>query len=461
MTQPTLRTESLFQLTWPIYLQQMTQSLVLLADFWFFSRLSDTVAAAVGQLLPIVWIGTFVIPVFAGTGVTVASQFMGARQLGKVVPTYMTNLSLTVAMGALFAAGIRYFAGDVGRWMGMGPELSGIGETYLAAFSPYFVFLGILVGYAAVLSSRGLTHWLMYGTLLVASMNIALASVFVFGLHWGVRGIALASVASVAVAAALLVWLVHGRLGVRFYLKGARRDMLSVLRPILRIGVSNALEPFSYSVQQTVLSTLIIALGVGSMAANNYAARPQMFQITFSVALALGSQILMGHWMGAGRFDDVDRLYWKAIRRATVVAFLCALGLWAASDTVLGIFTADPAIKRLGRTLLLIAVFYEPARAVNIIGGFSLKAVGDARFPLVVGILFIWGILPAVFLINRTWHMTLAGFWLCFAADEIIRAFVNLWRWRTGRWKAMGITGSDGGDAASAAISSESLVTQP
>ncbi|HTO02684.1 MAG TPA: MATE family efflux transporter, partial [Opitutus sp.] len=215
---------------------------------------------------------------------------------------------------------------------------------------------------------------------------------------------------------------------------------IGVLRPMLRIGIPNALEPFSYSVQQIILSKMIIGLGVVSMAANSYSGRAQMFQITFAVSLALGCQILMAHWMGAGRFVDVDRLYWRMIRWGTFVAAVYACTLWILGDWVLGIFTTDPAVKRLGQTLLLIAAVFEPARAVNIIGGFGLKTVGDARFPMVVAIIFIWGILPVVWIVDHFWQLTLVGFWLFFAVDEIIRAGINLWRWRTGKWKHMGIT---------------------
>jgi Na+-driven multidrug efflux pump len=275
----------------------------------------------------------------------------------------------------------------------------------------------------------------------VTILNLLLASLFVLGCHWGVRVIVTASVISVTTAMFLSVWLVHGQLGVRFYLRHALRDMLGVLRPMLQLGIPNALEPFSYSVQQIILSKLIIGLGLVAMVANNYAARAQMFQITFSVALALGGQILLAHMTGARRFEDVNRQYWKAIRLGALVAGCYAALLWFFSDAVLGIFTDDPAVKHLGRTLLAIAAFYEPARSVNIVGGFGLKTVGDARFPVVIAMIFIWGILPVVWAVNHYWSLTLVGFWLFFAADEIIRAGINLWRWRTGRWKSMGITG--------------------
>jgi putative MATE family efflux protein len=458
MDEPAIRTESLLKLTWPIYLQQTTHTVVFLVDFWFFSHLSDRIAGTVGQLLPIFWLGAFVIPVFAGTGVAVASQYMGAKKFEKVVPVYMMNLCLTGSMGFVFAALLWLFSPDIGRWMGMDAALNAIATAYLGTISAYFVFMGILVSYAAVLSSRGMTHWLMYVAVTVASLNVALASLFVLVLHRGVRGVVLASVISVAIATCLAVWLVHFRLKVRFYARNAVADMLGVLRPMLRIGVSNALEPFSYCVQQIIVSAMIIALGVVSMAANSYSSRAQMLQITFSVSLALGCQILMGHWMGARRFDDVDRLFWKAIKRGTCVACAYALLVWMLSDLALGVFTHDPAVLRLGKTLLLVSVFLEPARAVNIIAGFTLKTVGDARFPLVVAIVFIWGILPVVIFINHTWGMGLLGFWICFAADEIIRAGINLWRWRTGRWRTMGIT--EAGATASAALG-DAIIIEP
>ena len=438
MSHSSLRTENLLHLTWPIFLQHLTHSIVILVDLWFFSRLSDQIAGTVGQLLPIIWLGTFVIPVFAGTGVSVASQYMGAKQSHKVVPTYMMNLLFTATMGLVFGALMAWFAPDIGRWMGLDPSLNAIGSTYLSAMSGYFIPLGIMVAYNAVLSSRGMTHWLMYNAVIVTVLNLALASLFVLGFGWGIRGIVTASVISITVAMAVSVWLVHVRLGVHFYLRGAWRDMRGVLRPMIRIGLPNALEPFSYSVQQIILSKMIIGLGIVAMAANSYAARAQMFQITFAVSLALGCQILMAHWMGSRRFADVDRLFWRMIRWGMLVAAIYAGALWLLSDWVLGIFTTDPAVLRLGGALLLIAAFFEPARAVNIVGGFSLKTVGDARVPLIIAVIFIWGILPVVYVVNHLWQLSLVGFWLFFAVDEIIRAGINLWRWRTGKWRRMG-----------------------
>jgi putative MATE family efflux protein len=438
MTAPRLRTENIFKLSWPIFVQNATHSVVVIVDFLFFSYLGDEVAGTIGQLLPVIWLGVFVIPVFAGTGVSVASQYMGAGRHDKVVPAYMMNLFFTVGMAWSYALGLVLFADDIGRWLGMDASLNAIATAYLGTMTGYFVFLGILVAYNAVLSSRGMTHWLMYSAFMVGGINLALDTLFVFGFGWGVRGVVAASIVGCAAATALAIWLVHGKLAVRFYLRGAWRDMRGVLQPMLRIGIPNAIEPASYSLQQTFLSSMIVSMGVVSMAANSYSGRAQMFQITFAVALALGGQILMAHWMGAGRHDDVDRVFRKALRVAMLVALVYAGVAWVFSDVVLGFFTQDPEVLALGRQLLLVAVFLEPARAVNIIGGFSLRTVGDSRFPMIVAVIFIWGILPVIHFVDALWGLSLVGMWVCFAADEILRAGINLWRWRSRKWTKMG-----------------------
>ena len=53
------------------------------------------------------------------------------------------------------------------------------------------------------------------------------------------------------------------------------------------------------------------------------------------------------------------------------------LGPW-----VLRLFTDDPQIVSLGRTLILLGLLLEPGRSFNLIIINALRASGDSRFPL-------------------------------------------------------------------------------
>jgi Na+-driven multidrug efflux pump len=132
MSAHTLRTDSLFKLSWPVFLHNMTNTVVFFVDFLFFSYLSDEIAGTIGQMLPIVWMGAFVIPVFAGTGVSVASQYMGANQHDKVVPAYMMNLFFTLLMGIVYGSAMWFLAPDIGRRMGMAPHLNAISAEFFS-----------------------------------------------------------------------------------------------------------------------------------------------------------------------------------------------------------------------------------------------------------------------------------------------------------------------------------------
>jgi Na+-driven multidrug efflux pump len=76
----------------------------------------------------------------------------------------------------------------------------------------------------------------------------------------------------------------------------------------------------------------------------------------------------------------------------------------------------------------------EPIRSINILGGVALKTVGDGRFSVVMGLIFMWGLVPVLF-VTVALGGGIVAVWMCLLADETIRALVNLWRWKSGRWE--------------------------
>ena len=439
----TLRTENMFRLSWPIFLQHATGSVVLFVDFVFLSYLSDEIAGIVGQILPVTWLGSFIIPVFAGTGISVASQFMGARRYEKVIPTYMMNLALSCFLGLFVAMSMFLLRSKIGEWMGLNAEQNVVSSLYLGCMSLYFVVMAVMAAYNAVLSSRGLTQWIMVVSLISGVSNIALNTWFVFGLGWGIVGIVGSTVIATSLSMVVGILLVHGKLGIRFYLNGALADMWSVMRPMMRVGIPNVVEPTSYACQQIILSTFVISMGVQAMASNAFAGRLHMPHIVLCFSLASAAQILMAHWMGAGRTESINRLFWRILGISTGTALIYMTLIWANAYDILRIFTEDTEIRATCKQLLLISLITEPSRMVNILSGHCLRSVGDTRYPMVVGLIFIWGILPVIFAIDRTWTLTIVGMWACFAADEFVRALINLQRWYSGKWRSMSLVEPD------------------
>ena len=60
------------------------------------------------------------------------------------------------------------------------------------------------------------------------------------------------------------------------------------------------------------------------------------------------------------------------------------------ASVVLSVFTTDPEILSLAHNVLLVEIFLELGRAVNIVMVSCLQAAGDIRTPMLVGIFGMW-----------------------------------------------------------------------
>jgi len=442
----------LLGLAWPIFVEQVTGGLVVATGTWFLSRISDVAAASVGSLGSVLMLGYFVLPQLSYAGTAVASQYMGAGRHESVVPTWICNLLISAGMGLVLAVALLLCAPYVGGWLGMNETEAAFAGQFLGVVAGNFVLVGARGAYASVLASRTLTRWTMAVAVVTNSLNVALNALFMSGVlgDLGVRGVALATVLSYLVGLGLLVWLVHVRLGVSFRIPRARERVRAQLGPILRIGVPAVLEPFSYTVQAFVVAVLIIALGVQAMAANTYMQRLIFLDMSVTWSLTAAGQIVMSHLLGAGRREEVRRTYWRVLTISAAFAFANMAVFLLLHRQVLGIFTADATIQRLGLWLLVISLFTEPIRAANILGGVALKTVGDGRFSLVVGVVFMWGVIPVIMASNALgWGLT--GLYLVLLLDETIRAVINVVRWARGSWEGKAVIRPAGGGAAAAA----------
>lgn len=106
------------------------------------------------------------------------------------------------------------------------------------------------------------------------------------------------------------------------------------------------------------------------------------------------------------------------------------------SDLVFGVFTQSEMVLETIRDILLIDVFLELGRAVNIMMIRALLSAGDTAYPLYCALVSMWGVgVMLSFLLGRGLGLGMAGVWIGMAADEWCRALAFLLRWKSGKWK--------------------------
>lgn len=87
-------------------------------------------------------------------------------------------------------------------------------------------------------------------------------------------------------------------------------------------------------------------------------------------------------------------------------------------------------------SVLRIGVLLEPGRVFNIVVINALRATGDARFPLLVGLCSMWCVwLPLAWWLGLELGFGLPGIWLAMCTDEWLRGILMHRRWKLRRWQ--------------------------
>lgn len=161
-----------------------------------------------------------------------------------------------------------------------------------------------------------------------------------------------------------------------------------------------------------------------------------MLCYVYTIALANASQVIVGFLMGAKRQNEVTNRVWKSMSLAIVISVGLATFFYMTSDTILSVFTTDSEILSLAHDVLLVEIFLELGRAVNIVMVGCLQAAGDIRTPTLVGVLGMWlCAVPLSYLFGIYWDWGLVGIWIAMALDEILRGLLFIYRWQSGKWK--------------------------
>jgi Na+-driven multidrug efflux pump len=145
--------------------------------------------------------------------------------------------------------------------------------------------------------------------------------------------------------------------------------------------------------------------------------------------------------VGAGKKEEAYRTCLKSLRVALLIVFCMSIVIFTFSKNLLALFTEDQSIIDLGNKLLLLSIFLEPGRVFNVVIINSLRAAGDVKFPVIMGVFSMWGVAVLLsFLLGIKFSLGLLGVWIALGCDEWCRGLAMLFRWRSRAWQNMSLT---------------------
>ena len=84
-----------------------------------------------------------------------------------------------------------------------------------------------------------------------------------------------------------------------------------------------------------------------------------MLSYIYGSAIAQATQIIVGYLMGARKVEETDRRVNATLRAAMLVSFVISLLLFLLCEPLFGLFTSDPQVLSMCRTIMGIEILLD------------------------------------------------------------------------------------------------------
>ena len=419
----------------PILLGTFFQQMYNTVDTIIVGRFVGTQAlAAVGSTSSLVnLINGFFIGLSAGASVVI-SQFYGANDPDGVKQSMGTGAVLSVILGILAVA--------IG--VGGSPSLLRLIKTPESCLDDaitystlYFCGAAATVIYnmgSGILRAMGDSKRPLYFLIATCISNIVLDLLLVVVLKLGIAGAALATVLAQIISAVLVV-IALSRLpeDIRLDLFHIRVDVL-LLKRILLIGLPAGLQFITFDLSNLLVQSGINSFGEVTTAA--WAAFAKADGLTWMVSGAFGVAIttFVGQNFGAQKYDRIRKSVWTCLGMSLATQMLISGFTLLFRVFILGIFTTDADVIRVGAyAMLWIVPFNALFMFVEVFAG-TMRGVGCSALPTIITSVCIccFRVLWMILIVSR-WH-TIEMLCIVYPLSWILASVVFVTVYLKGNW---------------------------
>ncbi len=372
----------------PLMLSGILQLLFNAADMIVVGRFAGSTAlAAVGANAALINLLTNLFIGFSVGANVLVAQFYGAGKEREMSETVHSAVVLSLLCGGILLVFGILIAPQILIVMGTPGDVLSQAVLYIRI---YFAGIPVLLLYnfgSSILRAVGDTKRPLYYLLAAGVINIILNLIFVIGFHLGVAGVALATVISQCVSAALVarcMMRMEGGCRLEFSKLGVNRDKIV---QIMRIGFPAGLQGTLFSLSNVLIQSSVNSFGSVAMAGNTAGQNIEGFiymamNSFHQTALSFSSQNY-----GAGKYKRIDRVLFQCLGLVTFVGVALGWAAYLLGEPLLGIYSSNPRVIEVGLLRMsVICTMYCLCGIMDVLTG-ELRGIGCSVFPMVVSLL--------------------------------------------------------------------------
>ena len=442
---PLFPDRQLVALMWPLVLEQLLAIAVGMADSLMVATVGDAAISAVSLVDSISNLMIYIFSAMATGGAAVAGQYIGLKQRDDACSAGQQLIALLLAVSAFFVALLYLFRTQILTTMfgHIEPDVMAATNTYYLYVMASIPGIALYNGGAALWRTMGRSDVSLKVSLLMNGINVAGNAILIFGLGMDVAGVAIPTLVSRTVAAVvILAMLFDEKLTLHLSNVKGFRVNARLMKNIFYIGVPSGVENGMFHLGRLVLFSLISTFGTASIVANAIGNTIGNFNCFAGSAVNLGLAAVVSQCVGAGEYEQA-RGYLRKIIRWTYAVMAAVNALIAALlPLIMRVYDVSPEAERLA---VIVSMIHTVSSVVLWLPAFMLpsflRAAGDARFTMLASMTTMWLVrVLMAYVLGRYMGYGVVGVWFAHAVlDWIVRGAIFYLRYRSGKWRTMGI----------------------
>lgn len=411
----------------PMLVAQILSLLYNIVDRIYIARIPEvgtTALGAVGLCFPIIVIITAFSNLFGSGGAPLFSINRGKKDTQKARIIMNTSFSMLCVCGVILMGIGMVFANPILVLFGASKEGLTYAYPYMMIYLIGTVPSMIATGMNPFINAQGYATSGMLSVTIGAVANLILDPLFIFGLHLGIKGAAIATIISQTLSAAYVFYFLRKKseLKVRMLSKAERKVCGADAKNIVSLGSAGFIMQLTNSLVTICCNSVLSGIGgdVYISVMTIVSSIRQMIE-TPIYAMNEGTSPILSYNYGAQRPKRVR----KAIRVMTCMILIYTAIMWSviifAPEFLIGIFSSDKellvdAVEAL--KLYFAAFIFMDLQYIGQTVFKSLNKKKQAIFFSLLRKVFI--VVPLTYLFPYTFHMGTRGVFLAEPISNVI-----------------------------------------
>ncbi len=413
--------------TLPLMLSGILQLLFNAADVVVVGRFAGNEAmAAVGStgaltnLLVNIFIGLSV-----GVNVLVA-RYYGGNQEQEAQDTVHTAVVISVVGGILLAIAGIALARPLLQLMDTPEDVINHSVLYMRI---YFAGMPVMLLYnfgSAILRAIGDTRRPLYFLSIAGVVNVLLNLLFVIQFHMGVAGVAVATVISQCISAALIVWCMMKSEGCIKLRLNKLRIHWQKLGKIAQIGLPAGVQGALFSLSNVLIQSSVNSFGSVAMAGNTAGQNVEGFVYTAMNSVHQTAVSFTSQNLGGKQYGRINKILIECILFVTAIGLILGNGAYLFGHQILGIYSSDPEVIAYGlQRMSIICTTYCLCGIMDVMVG-SIRGLGYAVMPMIVSLMGACVFRVVYIYTIFQWSRTLTTLYISYPISWLLTASVHV-----------------------------------